>query len=179
MIAVKSYDSMLEILDDWYKEKTSFGLLTSKKKKENIILQVGALYDILIKRPVWVSYDSVDITYGVKSLEPTSFANTDMYILDLRLEDSYDVGTLTNVNLSPPPVIIIPKDIGDTFFKDRDTVTLRSTVYGYTNPKVNAISHLIAVPDILVSIVGFFDEDTVMEKYAQLCIQCTNEFVVD
>lgn len=179
MIAVKSYDSMLKTLDAWYKKQTSFGFLTPKKTKENIILQVGALYNILIERPVWISYNSVDITYDVKSLESTSSANIDMHILDLRIEDSCDVGTLTNVNLSPPPVIAIPKDIGNTFFKDRDTVTLRSTVYGYTNPKVNAISHLIAVPDILVSIVGFFDEDVVMEKYAKLCIQCANEFVVD
>lgn len=179
MIAMKSYKFMLDTLGDWYKKQTSFGLLTSKKTKENIISQVDALYNNLIERPVWISFDSVSVTYGVKSLEPISFADTDMYILDLRVEDVYGVGILTTAELLPPPVVVISKDIGDTFFKNEDTVSLHSTVYGYINPKAIAISHINTVPNILIPTVGFFDEEAVMDKYSQRCIQCVNEFVVD
>lgn len=179
MVAVKTYDSMLEFLDNWYKQQTSFSLLTSKKTKEDVIAQVGTLYNTLIERPVWISRDYIPITYVIKSLELTSFGNIDMYILDLRVDDIYDIGAYSNVELSSPPVIVIPKDIGDTFFKGEDVICLHSTVYGYVNPKDSSISHLNAVPDILASIVGFLDEDIVMEKYTQKCIQCTNEFIIN
>lgn len=179
MITTKPFDYLLNVLDDWYKQQTSFGIFTSKKTKEDVIAQVDAIYNTLITEPVWVCYNSVVIDYDIKTLEQSSFDATEMYILDLRINDKYSNNMYTNIDLSPPPVLAIPKNMGDDFFNGHKTISLISTIYGFINPKDNAISQVNAIPNVLLSIVGMSDKDAMMELYTRKCIQCTNEFIIN